>query len=103
MYKDKPYATSARRPKWWKRKRILGSFMGLGMLLLWAMGMFEGEHGGNKSIADKLDWIRKPETKGRIDWGKRRDKVVDAFTLSWDAYKRYAWGESIMSTWVWVR
>lgn len=92
MYKDKPYATSARRVKWWRKKRIVGSLIAGGMFILWMFGLFEGEHKGNKSIADRLDWIRKPETKGRVDWDGRREKVVEAFTLSWDAYKRYAWG-----------
>jgi len=28
-----------------------------------------------------------------IDWERRRDKVRDAFIVSWDGYEKYAWGK----------
>jgi hypothetical protein len=28
------------------------------------------------------------------EWDNRRDQVKDAFVSSWDAYSKYAWGES---------
>lgn len=32
-----------------------------------------------------------------VDWNFRRDEVKNAFVTSWDAYKRYAWGELFVS------
>ncbi|KAK1991905.1 family 47 glycosyl hydrolase [Colletotrichum falcatum] len=29
------------------------------------------------------------------DWDERRDEVKDAFVTSWDAYKKYAWGNDV--------
>ncbi|KAK4181647.1 glycoside hydrolase [Triangularia setosa] len=80
MYKDKPYiyppgrggcgGGGGFRPR---RKRTLG------LLLLAVAGL---------GAAGRLDtgwgW-------GRANWLKRRERVVEAMKLSWDAYERYAW------------
>lgn len=29
----------------------------------------------------------------KVDWGARRERVRDAFIVSWDGYERDAWGE----------
>lgn len=29
-----------------------------------------------------------------VDWDERRERVKDAFILSWDGYEQYAWGTS---------
>jgi len=41
------------------------------------------------------DWAREKDgkAKNKADWLKRRERVVEAFELSWDAYERYAWGK----------
>jgi mannosyl-oligosaccharide alpha-1,2-mannosidase len=38
----------------------------------------------------KLRWLPTPEN----EWENRREQVKDAFVSSWDAYSKYAWGES---------
>jgi hypothetical protein len=46
---------------------------------------------GASSPSDlKLRWHAVSE----IEWGNRREQVKDAFVSSWDAYSKYAWGES---------
>jgi hypothetical protein len=47
--------------------------------------------------------IKLPEVKWRApstsdeEWQDRREQVKDAFTSSWDAYTKYAWGESTLA------
>ena len=38
----------------------------------------------------KRTWLSTPEE----EWEDRREQVKDAFVSSWDAYTKYAWGES---------
>jgi endoplasmic reticulum Man9GlcNAc2 1,2-alpha-mannosidase len=100
MYKDKPYsyASSRRRRSLWKSKRVfalIGLFI---MSILYYLGFWGGEDTAEK-VKDGWGWLQKPEKAGgRIDWLSRRERVVEAFTLSWDAYVRYAWGRSILCT-----
>lgn len=35
--------------------------------------------------------------KNKVDWAARRERVRDAFIVSWDGYERDAWGESVRS------
>ncbi|KAF4635558.1 hypothetical protein G7Y89_g2538 [Cudoniella acicularis] len=72
MYKDKPYAPSRRNRSVWRRKRTLGIF---GTFVIAALYFLGPEKAGSK-----------------IDWLDRRERVKEAFILSWDAYDRYAWG-----------
>jgi hypothetical protein len=47
-----------------------------------------------------VDNVKLPEVMWRSpsttdeEWQDRREQVKDAFTSSWDAYTKYAWGES---------
>ncbi|KAK4147644.1 glycoside hydrolase [Dichotomopilus funicola] len=100
MYKDKPYlyppgggggsyVPGGRR----RRKRTcLFMLVVLGVLVWWS-GLFAG-HG--ESAVDRLNqwkgWLGREDGGGRVDWGERRQHVVEAMELSWDAYERYAWG-----------
>jgi len=52
-----------------------------------------GDENANKKAKDSWNWLQRSEESARkIDWLSRRERVVEAFTLSWDAYERYAWG-----------
>lgn len=97
MYKDKPYsyASSRRRQPIWKKKRALGVGALFVLALLYLLGFF-GEHtAANKKAKDGWKYLQRPEKAGaEVDWSGRRERVVDAFTLSWDAYSRYAWGKA---------
>ncbi len=94
MYKDKPYgyAPSMRRRRWWRRKRVLSS-IALGILgLLWLTGFFS--HAKKRKSTSAWSWIGLSNERGKANWDERRQHVVEAFELSWDAYERYAWGMS---------
>jgi len=96
MYKDKPYtyASSRRRRSIWKRKRTLGIGTVFVVVLLWVFGFFGDDTEANKKAKEGWSWLQRPEKPGpKVDWMGRRERVVEAFTLSWDAYSRYAWGE----------
>lgn len=98
MYKDKPYSYTASRKKghFYRRKRfIAGGILFLTGLLYW-LGLFSSP----KSIPEDLkkggrnawSWLKKPES-AVVDWNARRERVKEAFKLSWDGYERHAWGK----------
>ncbi|KPM43847.1 Mannosyl-oligosaccharide 1,2-alpha-mannosidase [Neonectria ditissima] len=91
MYKDKPYGypgSHKGRPLW-KRKRVVGIVAVVLSLLYWT-GFFTKPP--KKNAPTDSSWMTVTQEKGEADWDKRRERVVEAFELSWDAYKRYAWG-----------
>lgn len=93
MYKDKPYAYAASRrykPLWKQRKvlALVGLFV---MFVLYMFGII-GNEDTTKKTTQSWTWLKSEKTSGNIDWLSRRERVVEAFTLSWDAYERYAWG-----------
>lgn len=91
MYKDKPYAypPSYRHRPLWRRKRLFG-FMLLVISLLYYFGAFQKHH---DTITSPWSWLSSSSDSGKsADWPGRRQRVVEAFTLSYDAYSRYAWG-----------
>ncbi|OTB01505.1 glycoside hydrolase family 47 protein [Hypoxylon sp. CI-4A] len=94
MYKDKPYAypPSQRNRPIWRRKRTLAFLLLLG-LLLYYFGASGSHRDTDVSSKPLWPWLKTDsEAKKNADWSKRRERVVEAFTLSWDAYDRYAWG-----------
>lgn len=36
---------------------------------------------------------KKSGKQKNVDWDARREKVRDAFIVSWDGYEKYGWGE----------
>lgn len=91
MYKDKPYYHSRRR-RWYRKKRVMGPLALVLLVLLYMLGWLPGQSkpprqtGGS---AWRFMGISKNEV---VDWDHRRNQVVEAFELSWDAYETYAWG-----------
>lgn len=97
MYKDKPYsyATSRRRKPLWKSKRLFALFGLFIMGVLYFLGLWGDEK--ITKIDRSLDWWSKADKKGgRVDWLSRRQRVVEAFELSWNAYEQYAWGRLLL-------
>lgn len=95
MYKDKPYAASRRRTPFWKRRRLFALAALFILFILYLLGFWGNEDvvDATKKAKDSWGRLQKPEKAGdKVDWLSRRDRVVEAFTLSWDAYDRYAWG-----------
>lgn len=74
------------------------SKVGLGVfflfLTLYLMGAFSSkDKNATEKAKEGWSWLKRPEKSGtNVDWLDRRERVVEAFTLSWDAYERYAWG-----------
>lgn len=99
MYKDKPYnyAASGRQRPWYQRRRILaGLLCGIFGLAYW-LGLFPGGARVDHVEIDKSwPWLRK-STSSNMNWNDRRERVKEAFTLSWDGYEKYAWGRSMLS------
>lgn len=101
MYKDKPYGYrgSQRARPVYRRKRVVGLVVMLVLGLMWWLGGGEkvGDVGKKVGGGSRWEWLKGDETKGKggkkVDWEGRRERVVEAFELSWDAYSRYAWGE----------
>jgi len=62
------------------------------------MGIFSSqEDGGVVSITNRWNWLAQEGSNGKrdkkVDWLRRRERVVEAMELSWAAYERYAWGK----------
>ncbi len=95
MYKDKPYAypPSQRAKPLWRRKRVLGFVLAL-LALLYFFGASRRHNRADDPTKRPLwGWLNQDTDHAKkTDWNMRREMVVDAFTLSWDAYERYAWG-----------
>ncbi|KAI4133467.1 MAG: hypothetical protein LQ338_000203 [Usnochroma carphineum] len=96
MYKDKPYnyASSGRKPSYRKWRFTLGVLLLLVVLLYW-VGMFSSPSKAKAKVKDTgkgtWSWLNKP-APGKVDWNERRERVKEAFTLTWDGYEKYAWG-----------
>ncbi|OJD27023.1 hypothetical protein ACJ73_01585 [Blastomyces percursus] len=108
MYKDKPYFAPRRA----RRRRRLTLLVMVGLVFLaivWLlvyktapremMRMKSGKQGGSL-----WKWMKDMERgkgkeleadTGPVDWEERRQKVKDAFIVSWDDYARHAWGRDI--------
>ena len=99
MYKDKPYAYAASgkfRPLW-RRKRVLAGALVLFLTLSYWLGAFSRLETSQSSLqkppAKSWSWFGMGKAQ-MVDWTARRERVKEAFILSWDAYDRYAWGMS---------
>ncbi|KAN0086672.1 Glycoside hydrolase [Elaphomyces granulatus] len=108
MYKDKPYFAPRRTGPGRRWKKVVYGILGLVLIgfLWWRFGSSRsslglGESAPNLKSEDLWTWLQnsqKEEPPGgatmttAIDWERRRDKVRDAFIVSWDGYEKYAWG-----------
>ena len=97
MYKDKPYsyAASGRQRHLLLRKRLwLGGLLSLLAILYW-VGRLSPSKAKTEIVREnsKSTWNWLKTTSGAVvDWDERREKVKDAFILSWDGYEEHAWG-----------
>lgn len=94
MYKDKPYAyVSRRHQRSWRGKRTFGIGGIFLLCALYFLGFFRHDAAANAKAKEAWSWMHRPEKSTQnTNWLGRRERVVEAFTLSWDAYSRYAWG-----------
>ncbi|KAF8449861.1 glycoside hydrolase [Terfezia claveryi] len=97
MYKDKPYysAGSYRRRKIWQHKGFWGILIVFIFGLYW-FGTFSGEQQGRSK---KIPFFRGGKWQWKsgevINWDERREKVKEAFMLSWAGYEKHAWGYDV--------
>ncbi|KAI9845697.1 MAG: mannosyl-oligosaccharide alpha-1,2-mannosidase [Thelocarpon superellum] len=82
MYKDKPFAypASTRHSPLWRRRRTLAAGLG-------------GVRSNPRNVAKSAwEWLYNAEPTV-VKWDDRRERVKEAFILSWDSYNRHAWGQ----------
>ncbi|KAL9597052.1 MAG: hypothetical protein Q9179_004409, partial [Wetmoreana sp. 5 TL-2023] len=99
MYKDKPYnyATSRRQPLYRKWRFTIGVLLLLTGLLYW-VGIFSPTKATAKvkdTSRSTWSWLNNKPSGTDVDWNERREKVKEAFILSWDGYEKYAWGSDL--------
>lgn len=99
MYKDKPYsyAASRRRPLYRKWRFTLAILLLLVGLLYW-VGIFSPTEATAKvkdTSKSTWSWLNNKPAAASVDWNERREKVKEAFMVSWDGYEKYAWGSDL--------
>ena len=97
MYKDKPYnyAGSRRHTPFYRQKRVISG----ALLMVIGLAYWFGIRSPS-AVKPKLketnksawNWLSSPAVSAPVDWDDRRERVKDAFILSWDGYEQYAWG-----------
>lgn len=108
MYKDKPYFAPRRTgPRSRRRKALYASLSLFVLLVLWyywsGTALWKGSQLDSAKGEELWKWMQSLEDQDSndgkwtqqksIDWAERREKVRDAFVVSWDGYEKYAWGE----------
>jgi hypothetical protein len=98
MYKDKPYNYSSsgkKRAPLYRQKRVVGLIVGVIVTILFWTGAFSSSKGDGVVTGvkkeSKLGSLLKGKAKASV-WEDRREKVRDAFKISWKAYEDHAWG-----------
>ncbi|KAI9670350.1 MAG: mannosyl-oligosaccharide alpha-1,2-mannosidase [Caeruleum heppii] len=97
MYKDKPYtyAASGRQRSIWKRKPVIAGVVLFFLAVLYLLGVFtrteKVQSSAGRGGKTAWSWLKNGQ-QGIVDWDSRRERVREAFILSWDAYERNAWG-----------
>lgn len=100
MYKDKPYNYAGSRrnkPIYQQWRVILGALLSMVALAYWFGLLSTSTELPSPKSTRKGSWGWLGGLGGQeipVDWDERREKVKDAFILSWDGYERYAWGMS---------
>ena len=117
MYKDKPYFAPRRTGP----RRHRGKITALGVVLFVLFLVWYSGRGGSGALdlmgfkplhvpkgVDLWSWTQsfggspsssseKEGKKAKIYWDARRQRVKDAFIVSWDGYEEHAWGASLLS------
>jgi hypothetical protein len=98
MYKDKPYNYSSsgkKRLPFYRQQRLVVLLIGVLVTILYWVGAFSSSgHDGvvsGVSKESKLGSLLRGKGKAST-WDDRREKVRDAFKISWKAYEDHAWG-----------
>ncbi|KAL9106707.1 MAG: hypothetical protein Q9227_008276 [Pyrenula ochraceoflavens] len=98
LYKDKPHYAARRRRGFFQQKRTVAYVILLVLGFFWWLKAppsvhLPASHDFSKSADDILAWVEKADSQSKNpDWRLRKDLVREAFRISWDGYKTYAWG-----------
>ena len=97
MYKDKPYYQSATRkggPLYQRWRVVGGAVLLLVLLVIWLGHSNLSDSGSRQGRTTRAPWkwFGANKDPSGVDWNTRREKVKEAFILSWDGYSQYAWG-----------
>ena len=98
MYKDKPHFVTRRRRGIWQRKRTYGITFLVALAFTWWFGILGAPRSLEgvvpRKIKDVWSWLPSGESvsSSKDKWEERRNRVREAFVLSWDGYEKYAWG-----------
>ncbi|KAK2748278.1 mannosyl-oligosaccharide alpha-1,2-mannosidase [Myotisia sp. PD_48] len=110
MYKDKSYYHTSRRGPRRRRSLWIMVFIAIVVFLLWFRSGGNSEkkaknknHGiKGMSGSDLWKWIQRTPASSSstsstksINWEERRQRVKDAFLVSWEAYEQDAWGKDV--------
>ncbi|SZF03182.1 unnamed protein product [Blumeria hordei] len=95
MYRDKQYDRPPliwRRSKW---KRGLNCWALILILITYTFWKISKRNYDQENLINRKNWDRLSKAEKHEDsktWLERREKVKEAFTMSWDAYHQHAWG-----------
>ena len=105
MYKDKPYnyAPSQRRKPYYRRPRILALAVVLLLLIFYFLGGSSTlppapvpenvrEAWKSSQLSKPFDNFLKDSRLPTANWEDRRERVKDAFKITWSAYEQHGWG-----------
>lgn len=104
LYKDKPFFSPRRtgpRRRWRPFLNVLGVCTILFVLYYnFYLRTWSGLQSNDKGV-ELWTWaqtLEEGKTSGDLsDWTARREKVRDAFIVSWEGYEKNAWGRSYTS------
>jgi endoplasmic reticulum Man9GlcNAc2 1,2-alpha-mannosidase len=103
VYKDKPYFKPRRTGRDPVVLRVV--YMVVAAFAITFLYVFWGSWGGPPAVSGPIGntgenlwkWVQsfddEDEQEKKADWEDRRQKVKDVFTVSWDSYEKYGWGE----------
>ncbi len=97
MYKDKPYNYAGSRrdaPCYLQWRVVGGAILALLALAYWFGMLSSSTVKATPRSTGKSSWNWLGGQEVAVDWDDRREKVKEAFMLSWDGYEQYAWGTS---------
>lgn len=107
LYKDKPYFAPRRTGPRLRRRRVIQGAIAVVLLFsLWyiisgSSASYRSPFTPDTRKGEELwKWLQNLDSEQpydgsplkNIDWEARREKVRDAFIVSWDGYEQYAWG-----------
>ena len=97
MYKDKPYSyiASRRKPALHRRWQVVVGIVTLFVGLSFWLGVLPLPGFRRRVIPSGRVNLGRLGPNQAVDWDDRREKVKEAFMLSWDGYEKYAWGKLI--------